>query len=306
MDENGLLDAVGELLYPDVMNHLRTPECEQDGHEDGHACLDVPDTKAMHQLAEELTRRHGNPRTLAANGVVGPTVSRRSGLPLLTPFGERVVEMRAWSYGGRWVGCGMVRGDGGTTCPVVLVAERRLPALDELPTDASCVDKLVAVTGWDPHHRSEIDWAAAEARLGTSLPSDYKDLAERFGRGGFDDYLDVQTPGGIIETAELLSEWEKTHGNSQWGPYRPFPAPGGLLWWASTEHEQDFCWLTDDPDPDRWSILHRNDGPWGRYNGTTSEFVLHMLTDPEHPYSTANAFDAHWFEGYESPDAAQR
>lgn len=301
MDECELLDAVGALLYPDVMNHLRAPECAQDGHGGGHACLNVRDTKALRQLVEELTRRHGRPHTLAAKGVVDPTVSTRSGLPLLTPFGERIVEMRAWKYGGRWAGCGIVRDDDGTTRPVVLVAERRLPALDNLPADASWVDKLVAVTGWDPHHRSKIDWAAAEARLGTALPSDYKELTERFGCGGFDDYLSVQMPDGIIEIAELLSEREGTHGNGRWEPHRPFPAPGGLLWWASTEHEQDFCWVADHPDPDCWSVVHRNDHPWERYDGTTSEFVFRMLTDPEHPYSTAGLFDAHWFDRYEDP-----
>ncbi|WP_055588041.1 SMI1/KNR4 family protein [Peterkaempfera griseoplana] len=303
MDVTVLLDALVEPLYQGALDHLRRPRCEVDGHRAGHTCLDVPDFESLFLLAEELSCRHGSPRALAVDGDVDPAVNDRSGLPLLAPFGARLVSMRAWMYGGRWVGCGTVRGDDGDTRPVALVAERRLPEPDELPADASWVDKLVLLTGWDPDRRSQADWAAAEARLGTALPSDYKELIERFGDGTFDGYLDIHLPDRIRRHAEDLAGFAEGHGSSQWEPYRPFPAPGGLLWWASSEHEQDFCWLTEDPDPDRWPVLHRDVGPvpWERYHGTTAEFVFRMLTDPAHPYPAPGVFAAHWFSGAEPP-----
>ncbi|GAA2460396.1 hypothetical protein [Streptomyces macrosporus] len=130
MGENGLLDAIGELFYPGVVGR-RTPERHLDGHGAGHVCLEVPDEESVLRSVEELTRRHGSPRALAVDGAVDPAVTERTGLPLLAPFGERVVEMRARMYGGRWVGYGTVRDDHGGTRPVVLVSKRRPPTADE-------------------------------------------------------------------------------------------------------------------------------------------------------------------------------
>jgi hypothetical protein len=38
---------------------------------------------------------------------------------------------------------------------------------------------------------------------------------------------------------------------------------------------------------------------WVRFDGTTAEFVHRMLTEREHPFSTARYFDTHWFQSYE-------
>jgi hypothetical protein len=37
-----------------------------------------------------------------------------------------------------------------------------------------------------------------------------------------------------------------------------------------------------------------------RFDGATAQFVYRMLTEPQHPFSTARYFDGHWFESYDS------
>ncbi|MBL1087983.1 MULTISPECIES: SMI1/KNR4 family protein [Streptomyces] len=322
--QEALLSAVHRLAWPGT-GDLR---CEEAGHPTGHICLTVPSAPMnpakfsdfsdysdspgpshrpdLSALQEALSRRYGRPRNLAMDGYADPTVTRRTGLPLLTPFGERLVEMRAWAHGSRWIGCGSARFDDGIR-PVVLVAEGQDPAAD-VPEGSSWVGGVVAVTGWDASGRHTVDWAETEARLGTPLPSDYKRLVDLFGDGAFDGYLQLHVPGSCFKSTDLvrqtawLSEWASATSSALWEPYELYPAPGGLLQWASSEQADAFFWLTEGTDPDRWPILITEDthDSWVRFDGTTTEFLYRMLTDRQHPFSTARYFDSHWFESYGS------
>ncbi|MEU1787264.1 SMI1/KNR4 family protein [Streptomyces sparsogenes] len=315
MNEDELLPALHGLVWPDTGKL----ECRAAGHAPGHLCLTIGGEEALDALVEQLGDWYGEPRTLVSEGRADSSVSERTGLPLLTPFGEdeQVVEMRAWAFGGRWIGCGAVR-VGGEARLVVVVAPRTAPAPEELPADASWLDRIVAVTGWDAEqvradpirlermHSGRIrpvDCAAAEARLGTALPSDYKRLVETFGHGAFDGFLDVRLPADIVKSAEFAAGWAKTHGLRSWEPHPPFPEPGGLLPWAGTEHETSFYWITEGPDPDAWPVYVTEVGPEAgdRFDMTASEFVFRMLTDPDHPYSIPADFAAHWFMNYNPP-----
>ncbi|MEV5998996.1 hypothetical protein AB0M25_06830 [Streptomyces griseomycini] len=296
---------------PSAVHRLAAPgtgdlTCGTPGHPAGHTCLAPSAEIGLPELREALSGRFGNPRNLAMGGYADPTASARTGLPLLAPFGERVVEMRAWAYAGRWIGCGTARTGDGDVRLVVLVAEREDPAA-EMAERTSWVDGVVAVTGWDTTRMRTVDWAAVEGRLGTALPSDYKRLVEIFGPGSFDGYLDLDVPdspfkeGDIVRHTRWLGEWARTHGSDLWRPYEVYPAPGGVLQWASSEQADGFYWLTGDPDPDKWPVLAKEDIPdsWVRFDGTTAEFVHRVLTDPGHPFSTARWFDVHWFQSYE-------
>ncbi|MFI9235743.1 hypothetical protein [Streptomyces sp. NPDC053079] len=301
MDEQEeLLSAVHCLVWPDTGDL----KCDVSGHPAGHICLELSDEIDLCALQEALSGRYGQPRNLAMGGYVDPTVKRRTGLPLLTPFGEGIVEMRAWAQGGRWIGCGSYRSEGGIRL-VVLVAERDVPAV-AMPDGASWVDGVVAVTGWDTTCARTVDWAGVEARLGTALPGDYKRLVELFGHGAFDGYLQLHVPGAGFESADIvlhtewLGEWASRNRSGLWEPYEVYPASGGLLEWATSEQADQFFWLTEGPDPDKWPILVTEDIPdsWVRFDGTTAEFVYRMLTDRRHPFSTARYFDTHWFQSY--------
>ena len=213
--------------------------------------------------------------------------------------------MYAWAYDTCWIGCGIVAAGNGVR-PVVLVARRAAPALEELAEDATWVDRVVFVTGQDGELTHTVGWDTAEAWLGTGLPSDYKQLVQIFGCGAFDGYLDMFLPNGppgsldIVEHALSMASWDGEDGNSMWAPHRLFPAPGGLLQWAGSEREDSFYWLTEGADPDRWPILVPKDdySDWIRFDGSTAEFIFRMLTDPRQPCSTAAYFDAHWFMSY--------
>jgi hypothetical protein len=141
------------------------------------------------------------------------------------------------------------------------------------------------------------------AVLGTALPSDYKRLVELFGSGAFDAFLQFDVPNAgnpsfdIVRHTERLPQSAKTN---LWEPYQLFPTPGGLLQWAGSVQADNFYWLTEDTDPDKWPILATEDDyrVWERFDGSTAEFIYRMLTDPQHPFSQARHFDIHWFLRY--------
>ncbi|MFF9566190.1 hypothetical protein [Streptomyces sp. NPDC014685] len=321
MDEQELLAAVHALVTHDG----RDTACGPVGRDEDPVPLPTDESVDFRALSRVLSSRYGQARNLAMGGYVDPTVTVRTGALLLAPFGDRVVEMRAWNHAGRWIGCGAVRADGAVR-PVVLVAgrsvrhqpdERAVPGTgrgkEKWPNGpvegTTWVDRVVAVTGWSRERGAAVDWAGVESRLGTALPGDYKELVERFGYGDFDDYLGLLIPDGPPGSLDLVGFnefWARAaaeDGGGPWEPYRLHPAPGGLLQWASTEQRTSFYWLTEGTDPDRWPILVTGDdySVWDRFDGSTAEFVHRLLTDPQHPRSTARHFDRHWFTSYENP-----
>lgn len=204
-------------------------EADRERQELGRRRLFVAQTRASDFLWEDSA-----PRTLVLDGFTAPTVDASRGAALLVPFEDRAVtKMRAWAYGGQWVGTGTVRDAAG--------AGRRY-----------------------------VDWAEAESRLGTALPSDYKRMVETFGHGAFDGYLDLN--------------------QEPWTDLRD----DGLLIWAGTEHEDLYCWRADAGDPGRWPVVVRPfDGKNLHFDCQTAEFVCRILVDPHHPYTMAGYFDTH-------------
>ncbi|UFR06214.1 SMI1/KNR4 family protein [Streptomyces sp. Go40/10] len=231
-------------------------------------------------LSDLLADRYGAPSTLVLDGSTDPAVDVSRGSALLVPFADRAVTMRAWAYGDQWVGTGTVRDAEGIERPVLVVAHREVPgppavAPDE-DEDVDWMERLVRLTGWtQPARRPDVDWAEAESRLGTALPSDYKRMVETFGVGAFDGYLSLN--------------------QEPWTSLRE----DGLLIWASTEHEDLYCWRADGDDPDRWPVVVRSldhgDVP---FDCRAAEFVCRILVDPQHRFTMARYFDTHWFMNY--------
>jgi hypothetical protein len=309
MNEQELLAAVDAL----VRLHEGDLVCARPGHDTagtGHTCPAPDDDIDVLALGDALTDRYGHPRNLAADAYTDPTVNERTGAPLLAPFGDDLVGMRAWAYADRWIGCGTLRAGSGVR-PVVVVAERATPRQEELPPNSTWVDQVVAVTGWPRERREPVDWAPVESRLGTALPDDYKELVERFGHGAFDGELSLYLPDGrhgsgmgIADTNEFWFRTATPDGEGPWDPYRLYPAPGGLLEWASNEQHTSFYWLTEHPDPNQWPILVTDEtySDWDRFDGPIAQYIHRMLTDRHHPYSTARFFDSHWFMSYDDPE----
>ncbi|MFE8007864.1 SMI1/KNR4 family protein [Streptomyces sp. NPDC057418] len=235
-------------------------------------------------LTDLLDGRYGAPRTLVLDGFTDPTVDESGGAALLAPFEGRAVTMRAWAYGDQWVGTGTVRGTEGAGRPVLVVAHRKVPEpLAVAPHevgDVDWMDRLRRITGWTrPAQRPDVDWAEVESRLGIALPSDYKRVVEMFGEGAFDGFLD-------------LNQEPWTHLRED-----------GLLVWASTEHENLYCWRAGAGDPDRWPVVIRTfDGEDVSFDCQAAEFVCRVLVDPHHPFTMARFFDTHWFMNYGASD----
>ncbi|MFE5520064.1 SMI1/KNR4 family protein [Streptomyces virginiae] len=98
------------------------------------------------------------------------------------------------------------------------------------------LESLANAVDWGTKQVLQVDWTGVEGRLGCRLPSDYKRLVERFGKGTFDDgYIDLHAP-------EDLAAWASFHEQT------------GALPWASNDQELLLCWVTDAADPDTWPV----------------------------------------------------
>ncbi|MBO8190013.1 SMI1/KNR4 family protein [Streptomyces spirodelae] len=308
MGEQELLDAVDSLVGPGGQELV----CGRSGHPAGHICLPVSDAIDLSTLLKAFSRRYGQLRNLAMGGYADPTVTERTGLPLLAPFAGELVEMRGWASGSRWIGCGVVRAGDGEQL-VALVAEGAAPSPDapprdtaqpwaeiaaevgtELPEDGSTwVQRVIESTGWKPLGLS-VDWAAIEGELGVALPADYKELCEAFGGGVFSEcvYFLGRDQGVSFN---FLTQWRlslSVDQDNRYGdisavePYAVY-APGGkgVVTWGSTEWADEYCWLIDAERPGDHPVLARSHdgGPWHRYAMSTSEFLYRVLADADFP-----------------------
>nr|WSX54172.1 SMI1/KNR4 family protein [Streptomyces sp. NBC_00974] len=147
------------------------------------------------------------------------------------------------------------------------------------------LESLANAVDWGTKQVLQVDWTGVEECLGYQLPSDYKRLVERFGKGTFDDgYIDLHAP-------EDLAAWASFHEQT------------GALPWASNEQELLLCWVTDGADPDTWPVcvmeVSEDDGD--RFECTATELILQMLTDPQHPHTIPADYTSHWFVPEGSP-----
>lgn len=245
--------------------------------------LEAPQGTRLEELLAEIGCWAGRPRNLAADGFTDTSLTERTGLPLVEPFGDELLELRGWAHRSHWVGCGSVR-TANRERVVVVVAHRDDPAVTGFPEGASWAEKLRILTGWEPVQQPAVDWSAVEADLGTSLPSDYKEIVDLFGRGGFDDYVDLLVPGA---RGRDLVDWTQSYGYP--------PKEGMMVWGVSSEERREFVWQTASADPDGWPVLVGDYGEdWERFDCGLGEFVVRMLTDRMYGFPTSR-LDVHFF-----------
>lgn len=117
----------------------------------------------------------------------------------------------------------------------------------------------------------EVDWHAVEAGWGTRFPADYVSFMAVFGSGWIAEAIGVadpstpeQTRGGMTEeTANARLTWEE-EGSDTGIPARAHD----VIAWGVTDGADILCWLTADPDPDRWPVI-----VWGR--GTSPNWIVY-------------------------------
>lgn len=129
------------------------------------------------------------------------------------------------------------------------------------------------------------DWRAVEARLGTSLPSDYKRLVDTYGLGSFGNFFHVFCPyAGPTKGLDLEYQHERTtwaldylaeHG-------RTLPHPSAdLLSCGRSDNGDVTYWITaGTDDPEQWRIrLGESRGHlWEEFNGGLGEWLEAVLS----------------------------
>ncbi|MEV6977399.1 SMI1/KNR4 family protein [Kitasatospora sp. NPDC093806] len=154
---------------------------------------------------------------------------------------------------------------------------------------------IAALTGvLPPDHGADerVDWTAAEARWGTRFPRDYTAFMSVYG-GGSTGELVVLAPlpkEGVRwspdafaeETENVRYTWEMLGGQDGLDL-----DPAHLLAWGVTSGADILCWLTTDPDPDRWPVLvcgrHTRED-FTLYPYGMADFLRGLLLDEFDPY----------------------
>ncbi len=116
-----------------------------------------------------------------------------------------------------------------------------------------------------PGAGENIDWKAAEARWGTGFPRDYMAFMSVYGVGGIgseEDFDEIGIlapfPTGAYEFSPDDFEAETGNARLTWeeeGSDQDDLDPEHILAWGCTNHADILCWMTSDPDPDKWPVL---------------------------------------------------
>jgi hypothetical protein len=159
----------------------------------------------------------------------------------------------------------------------------------------SAVEQLIALVV-PPPERFSYDWPDVEHQLGTVLPADFKQLAEIYGAGEFDETFTLYAPTGdgarvdlVPAAREQADTWRSIREDViGGGPLIVFPERGGLLAWGMVPIGLALCWQTEGP-PDRWPVVVCDDTSLtvgvSRFDGPASEFLLAVLLgEAEIPY----------------------
>ncbi len=137
-------------------------------------------------------------------------------------------------------------------------------------------------------HDERIDWAAAEADLGTPLPADYRDFMTAYGSGSIGE-LCILTPCRMATDAGygvLMADFRQGFADL-WDREGGVPGvtlgPDRVLPWGTGCNANELGWLMRGPDPDRWPVVvwrrHVSYGEdhWALFECGMAEFIRRLL-----------------------------
>ncbi|WP_040702638.1 SMI1/KNR4 family protein [Nocardiopsis ganjiahuensis] len=106
---------------------------------------------------------------------------------------------------------------------------------------------------------TDTDWTRVEEALGLSLPSEFVELARRYGRGAFCEKFSCFDPEEMIHKGRgwLADKQCILQDDGEECPHPLHPEPGGLVLWGSDSVGGALCWLTEPADsPERWKTVY--------------------------------------------------
>jgi hypothetical protein len=155
---------------------------------------------------------------------------------------------------------------------------------------------------------SAAEWSTYEGKLGTGFPDDYKRHVERYGSGGFDQFIWIFNPKAkssyfnLMDQASRILAGEKElrekHGASE-VPFRLFPEFGGLLPFGITDNGDTLFWKTGG-DSNRWTVVVNTvrTARYEEFGRNMTDFLVGVLSGelkckafPEDVPSAAPTFD---------------
>lgn len=152
-----------------------------------------------------------------------------------------------------------------------------------------CVRQLCDLVNISDKIEHSLDWASIENSLGLTLPGDYKRLVEVFPDGRFQGFLRLIRPGDHKEDEtqflgyyrhrlDDMRRWRE--GEPTRFPWPLYPEPGGLLPWGVSIRGDIFFLITDDADPDSWSVVFAaNDfSRWKQASYSVCGLLIELVT----------------------------
>ncbi|KQV14586.1 MULTISPECIES: hypothetical protein [unclassified Kitasatospora] len=138
-----------------------------------------------------------------------------------------------------------------------------------------------------------LNWQVVEAELGIALPEDYKLLCERYPALVIGDFLGLGGPDpggehswmqGLRDMLEIIEEWCTDADLAV--PLHPYPAPGGLLPWASSNSGDLFLWTTSEAGPAEWTVtVASRSSAWWHYTGGAVQFLADLVGGRVEPWA---------------------
>ncbi|WP_234323542.1 SMI1/KNR4 family protein [Streptomyces sp. NRRL F-2580] len=133
-----------------------------------------------------------------------------------------------------------------------------------------------------------IDWDAAEAALGTKLPSDYKALLDTYGVGDIGELVILPPLPSDVRGYERCHVGSMTAGlRGLWDDDSGVPGvtlgADAVLPWGSGMNANEMAWLMNDPDPDKWPVVawrrHHlwSESPWALFDCGMVQFITRMM-----------------------------
>jgi len=129
------------------------------------------------------------------------------------------------------------------------------------------------------------EWSEVEGKLGTVLPTDYKEFISLYGSGIIGNFITIYSPFTENENMNLFIQ-QKLNKDAYLTlkvsypedfPYDVYPTNGGILPWGRTDNGDTLNWVVNTHGD--WAILvDGGSGDYFEYNGSMTGFLHAVLS----------------------------